>query len=192
MKARCLSRMQQSLTHRMIVPAAVHLAVVALSLLLYKHFWLFGLPQLQQTAGTIFGVIAFAAIGGGSGVVYPVCRFRDASIPEAVAASLVTVLLWIGKEVVRVSAFFSPGESLYYGLSSTPLLALVMSLGFMGLGEMTYRYARKRQGEALSVLSPLPVTALVFSLVGLFVILFWGLGVHWFYIYQEGYKALFH
>jgi hypothetical protein len=72
-----------------------------------------------------------------------------------------------------------------------PLLALVMNVGLMGLGETIHRHGRKKRGEALSVLSPLPVVALVSSLLGLFVILFWGLGVHWFYIYQEGYKALF-
>jgi len=32
----------------------------------------------------------------------------------------------------------------------------------------------------------------VFALAALYVILIWGVGVHWFYIYQEGYKAIFH
>jgi hypothetical protein len=176
----------------MFIPAFVLLVVAAVSLALYKNFWQLNLPYVQKAAAFIFGPAAFLAIGCGAIVVYPVCRSRGASVAEAFAASMITPLAWILKEVVRVSEFFSWGESLYYGLSSSLLLAIAANIGFMGLGEMIHRRRLKKRGRAGAVVTPVPIAAVVFALAALYVILIWGVGVHWFYIYQEGYKAIFH
>ncbi|HPW70040.1 MAG: hypothetical protein GXY28_05445 [Bacteriovoracaceae bacterium] len=193
MMARTYEYGRQGLARRMFIPAFVLLVTAAVSLALYKNFWQFNLPYvLQKAAAFIFGPAAFLAIGCGAIVVYPVCRSRGASVAEAFAASMITPLAWILKEVVRVSEFFSWGESLYYGLSSSLLLAIAANIGFMGLGEMIHRSRLKKRGMARAVVTPVPIAAVVFALAALYVILIWGVGVHWFYIYQEGYKAIFH
>ena len=192
MMARTYGYGRQGLARRMFIPAFVLLVVAAVSLALYKNFWQFNLPHIQKAAAFIFGPAAFVTIGCGSIVVYPICRLRGASVAEAFAASMITPLAWILKEVVRVSEFFSWGESLYYGLSSSLLLAIAANIGFMGLGEMIHRRRLKKRGRAGAVVTPVPIAAVVFALAALYVILIWGVGVHWFYIYQEGYKAIFH
>ncbi len=183
---------RQGPVRRILVPAGIFLAVTAVSLLLYKNFWQLGLPAIQKAAAFVFGPVAFLAIGCGAVIVYPVARMRGAVVWEACIASLITPLAWIGKEVMRVSEFFSWTESLYYALNPTPALVVAANIGFMGLGEMLFRHAMKNRGGTAAIITPVPVAAVAFALIALYVIFIWGIGVHWFYIYQEGYKALFH
>jgi hypothetical protein len=53
------------------------------------------------------------------------------------------------------------------------------------------RHTRWRGTDTRSALWRAPAVSMFLGLAGVFVFLVWGMGVHWFYIYQEGYKALF-
>jgi hypothetical protein len=62
----------------------------------------------------------------------------------------------------------------------------------MGLSELICRWKlNKRSEEPVRVLSPAPVVAIFAGLAALYICLLWGLGVHFFYIYISGYRALF-
>lgn len=182
----------RNLWQRAIKPALALLALVAIAIAIYNHSWRLELPTLQRIGGHLFGLTVFFGIGGGALIVYPTAYFRGANPTERICACLATPLLYTASEVLRVREFFSLGESLYYALSPGFQLILLANLGCMGLAEMFCRLRLRRSGTAVRIVTPLPLAALLLFAMGLYVILIWGFGVHWFYAYQQGYKALFH
>jgi len=183
---------RRSLWQRAIKPALTLLIVVVIAIAFYNHFWRLGLPALQRIAGHLFGLTVFFSVGCGALVVYRAARFRGASPTERICACLVTPVLYTASEVLRVREFFSWGESLYFGLSPGFQLILLANFGCMGLAEMLCRLSLRRKGAVIRVVTPLPLAALLLLPVGVYVIVIWGFGVHWFYVYQQGYKALFY
>jgi hypothetical protein len=101
------------------------------------------------------------------------------------------------KEVFRASEIFTAGESLYYALSPMPLGLIVFQIGYMSLGEMFCRWrVKKRGGEDMKIFTAGPVIGIALLGIMSYVMIFWGVpaespGTKWFYIYQEGYRALF-
>ena len=183
---------KRSFSQRFIVPVGIMLVTMILSLILFYNSYEIGGKALHPLLANLFGVVLFLSIGFGSLYVYPAMFFRGASGGERVLGSFITPLVWLLKELVRVSEFFTFGETLYYGLSSLFLLIFIGSLGLMSICELICRaIVKRRSGAPVKVVTPLPVLGIVFSLIAFYVTLIWGIGVHWFYIYQEGYKALF-
>jgi hypothetical protein len=134
----------------------------------------------------------FFGVGCGALYVYPAAYFRGATLVERICTCLMTPALYTASDVLRVREFFSWGESLYFALSPGFQLILLANLGCMGLAEMLCRLSLRRKGVVIRVITPLPLAAVLLLPVGVYVIVIWGFGVHWFYVYQQGYKALFH
>jgi hypothetical protein len=177
---------------RAVLPAVTVLVVMAASAVLYNQAWRISNDTAHQLTAYLSGMILFVSIGFGPLYVYPRAFFRGASLLERVLASLVTPLAWNLKEIVRVSEFFTWGESLYYGLNQLFLACLCVGAFEMGLCEMACRWTRNRATQApLPVVTLTSLIAVLAGLAGMGVLFAWGMGVHWFYIYQEGYKALF-
>jgi hypothetical protein len=61
----------------------------------------------------------------------------------------------------------------------------------MGAAEILGRHRLRKGRAAKPVFSAGPVSAVVLALAWIVVMFAWGLGVHHFYIFQEGFKALF-
>jgi hypothetical protein len=184
---------KKSFVQRCIIPSGTVLLIMIISLLVYFNAWRIDNDFLHWIVAYIFGLLLFISIGFGTLLVYPLMYFRGASGGERVLGSLITPIIWTIKELVRVSEFFTLGESLYYGLSSIFLLIFLGNFGLMGIIELLCRQRiKKRIDPATRVITPLPVIAILIGLAAMYIIFIWGVGVHWFYIYQEGYKALFH
>jgi hypothetical protein len=183
---------RRNLWERTIKPTLALLALIAIAITLYNHFWRLGLPALQRISGHLFGLTVFFGVGSGALYVYWRSYFSGAGPAERICACLATPVLYTASEVLRVHEFFSWGESLYFGLSPGFQLILLANLACMGLAEMLCRLNLRRKGVVIRVFTPLPLAALLLLPVGVYVIVIWGFGVHWFYVYQEGYKALFH
>ncbi len=183
---------RRSLWDRAIKPTLALLTLVVISIALYNNFWLLGLPSLQRIAGHLFGLPVFFGVGCGALYVYRAAFFRGACPTERICACLVTPVLYTASEVLRVREFFSWGESLYFALSPGFQLIMLANLGCMGLAEMLCCLSLRRKGSVIRVITPLPLSAVLLLPVGVYVIVIWGFGVHWFYVYQQGYKALFH
>lgn len=192
MSAAAVEIIRRSLWERAIKPMLALLILVVIAIALYNNFWRLGLPSLQRIAGHLFGLTVFFSVGCGALYVYWRSYFRGATLSERIGACLVTPVLYTASDVLRVREFFSWGESLYFGLSPGFQLILLANLGCMGLAEMLCRLSLRRRGAVIRVVTPLPLAAVLLLPVGVYVILIWGLGVHWFYVYQQGYKALFH
>jgi hypothetical protein len=168
------------------------LVIMAASAILYNQAWRIDNDTIHQLTAYIAGLVLFASIGYGPLYVYPTAFFRGASLGERVLASLVTPLVWNLKEVVRVSEVFTWGESLYYGLNPIFLLCLSVATVQMGVCEMVCRWLRNRRiQESARIVTPASLIAVIAGLAGVGLFIGWDMGVHWFYIYQEGYKALF-
>jgi len=183
---------QQSFFKRFIVPAGIILVAAVISWLAYSNSGAIRNDKIHWVIAYLSGLILFLTLGFGTFFVYPFMYFRGAGVNERIVASLVTFIAWTFKELIRVSEYFTPGETLYYGLSSIFILILLGTLGQMGICELMCRkIAKKRVSETIKVITPLPVIAIVTALLALFILLVWGGGVHWFYIYMEGYKSLF-
>jgi len=147
---------------------------------------------IHQEVAFVAGLVYLFVLMGGSLIVYPVAFFMEAKPVEKVIACLVTPILWSVTEIIRVSKFFTVGESLYYGLNSQVLLFLSLALLQMGFCDMICRWWIQRKGAVeLRVVTRTAVTAILFGLVAVYVLLIWEGGVHWFYLYQQGYKWLF-
>jgi hypothetical protein len=149
-------------------------------------------PVLYRALTNLAHVLLYAAYALSALVLYPVMYFRGASLGERVAGCYTAPLVYVLKEIIRVTAFFSLGESLYFALSQIVLGALLMQLGFMGGAEIVSRVIyRRRYAVAVKVVTWGPLLGIAVTIAALYVMLFWEGGVHYFYVYQEGYKLLF-
>lgn len=184
---------RQSFFKRFIVPVGIIVISAAASWLMYSNSSRINNDSIHRIIASLSGAVLFLALGHGTLLSYPLMYFRGASTRERILGSLVTFIAWTFKELVRVSEYFTPGETLYYGLGSIFILILLGTFGQMGACELICRtIARKRGFESGKILTPVPVIAIIAAVAALYLLLIWGVGVHWFYIYMEGYKALFY
>jgi hypothetical protein len=146
--------------------------------------------RLYMNAGH---VLLYAAYALSALVLYPVLYFRGASLPERVLGCYVAPLAYVTKEVIRVNQYFTVGESLFYVLTSIVMGGLLLQVGLIGAGELISRLLyRRRSGIPVRVVTWPPLAGMAVAAGTLYVMLIWEGGVHYFYLFQEGYKLLFH
>ena len=185
---------KKSFFRRSVVPATIVLHIMIFSGIVYFRLaWRIDAENFLRpliTWGSSW--LLFISIGFGALYIYPKAFFRGAGPVERIAACFMTPITWNIKEMVRVSEFFSLGETLYYGLNTSFLLAFFGTIGLVGLCEIICRWRLgKISAEPVKILTPAPIAAIVSGVAALYVCLLWGLGVHFFYIYIQGYRALF-
>ena len=160
------------------------------------HLEWFGGGAGYRTIAFLLYLLLGLSISFSGPVIYGVMCFRGASLRERIIGAYLVPVAWVLKEIWRVSDFFTLGESLYYALSPLPLGVLTFQIGYLSLVEILWRWKKMKQDKLPRVLSLGPIVSLgVFALM-VYLILFWGVpaespGTRWFYLYQEGYKALF-
>lgn len=182
-----------SFVKRVAIPtAAVLLTMLAMSIIYFHLAWRIENGFLKAIVTFGSAALLFSSIGFGTLLIYPIAFFRGASTGERITACLVAPVVWNIKELLRVSEFFTFGETLYYGLNTVFILSVFGALGLMGLCELVCRWRlNKRAEEPVRVFSPIPVLSIIAGLAALYVCLLWGLGVQFFYIYISGYRAIF-
>ena len=123
---------RQPLSRRILWPAGVALVAWVVLNFLTSHLEWFGSGQVYRTAADIlYSLLGFTIIFS-SLIVYSLLYVRGASAKERILWALIVPLAWILKEIWRVSAFFTWGESFYYALSPLPL-GLFLSNSFPSL-----------------------------------------------------------
>lgn len=179
-------------TRAVVVPTLGVLLVTVVTLTTYHHLWRVAPTAVHRSVATVAGLIAFIAIGFGPLVIYLWGRHGGAPLRLVVAACFVTPVCWNVKEMIRVTEYFTVGEALYYGLNTVFLLTVFGAIGQMGLGELLYRRRQRAgAGGAGAMVTAGPLLAIGVAVAAFFTLLAWGGGVHAFYIYVEGYRALF-
>ena len=183
---------QRSLAARLLLPAGIVLLAMGASALVYDASWRIDHGPLRSAVAFFSGILLWVSIAHGTLLVYPMARLRGAGLGERMATCLAAPVIWNIKEIMRVSEFFTAGESVYYGLNSLFLLAVIGAFAQMGLCELLCRWRLRSAGQWHGrVATWPPVMAILAGLSALFLMSFWGEGVHWFYMYMQGYKALF-
>jgi hypothetical protein len=181
-----------SLTTRFLFPTAIAALALLASHVIYHSSRLIYNDAIHQEVAFVAGLVYLFVLMGGSLIVYPVAFFMGARPWERVIACLVTPILWSVMEIIRVTEFFTLGESLYYGLNSQVLVFLAFASFEMGLCDMICRWWARGKGSAgTRIVTRATAGAVLCGLVVVYVIMIWGGGVHWFYLYQQGYKWLF-
>ncbi|MCU0844942.1 MAG: hypothetical protein MUC76_08455 [Spirochaetes bacterium] len=125
--------------------------------------------------------------------VYRAMCMRGAGLAERIAGSYITPMAYAIKEIIRVSEFFTVGESFYYCLCAYPVLGMfVGQAGLLALSEILCRvYYKKRNlynGNAVTVL---PVAVFIASMTALYFLFFYDAGAMVFFAYSELYKLIF-
>ena len=177
---------------RFVFPAGLMLSIWLIQKTVYSYFWKLGFPSLQEPVAWVcgFGERIFVVLA--PLLAFPLTYFRGARGWERLAAGFVPFLAWLLLEIYRASGVFSPGETAYYALGSPFLVFAFQVLAMSGVAEIICRIHIRRRGLPIRVWTPLPLSAIFSGLVTLFLMMIWGGGVHWFYLYQSGYLALFH
>jgi hypothetical protein len=182
---------------RFLWPMGIALGVWAGLDFLTGHLEWFGSGALYRPAAFGSYLLLGVLIAFGSFIIYPILFFRGASLRERVIGSYAVLLVWVFTEIFRVSEYFTAGESVYYAFSPMPFGLLVYQVGYMSLCEMICRWRLKKRGvRGIRIFTPGPLIGLGVLLAMVYLVILWGVpeespGTKWFYIYQEGYKALF-
>ncbi len=152
-----------------------------------------GIPDfsLFQIVAVVSGIVLFISLGFGALYVYPVSYLRGAGLGERIIAVLINPLIWMTKEVAVVGSIYSIPEALYYYLNPVNLLLIGGVVAQMGVAELFVRRRLKRSGVIKRVVTPGAVLAVGIGLFWVAFMFVWDLGVHHFYIFQEGFTVLF-
>jgi hypothetical protein len=177
-------------THRFFFPVVHLLVVMTVSYLVFKLSRHIESHQLYHILSHVFGLMLFASLGFGTFYVYPAAYFRGATAGEMILASLANPFIWATKEVILLTGIYTLGESIYFYLNPINCLLFSGVAAQMGLCEILCRRKIRKRGETVSVLSLPAVLALVIGVFSVVLIFAWELGVNHFYIFQEGYKAI--
>jgi hypothetical protein len=93
--------------------------------------------------------------------------------------------------VAVIGSVYTVPEALYYYLNPVHLLLLGAVVAEMGVAELLVRRRLRAAGSVQRVITVPAVAAVVLGVFWVAFMFLWDLGVHHFYIFQEGFKALF-
>ncbi len=177
--------------NRLILPVSISLMVFFTLFATYNLSWYienrFFHFLLTDGAGFLYGFFLMSA----PLFIYPVLYFRGSPPLERVAGSLAIVIGWYVKEFIRISAVYSISQSLYYFLMPVQFGVLFTAIALMSIAEMACRVGAARKGLTdQKAVTPLPVAALVLSVIILVLILNRG-GETYFFWFYDLYKFLF-
>jgi hypothetical protein len=196
MAERIRRKKMQPFSRRVLMPAGIALGAWVTLNVLTSHLEWFGNGQVYRIGADIFYSLLGFSIIFSSVIVYSLLYVRGASTKERILWALIVPLAWTLKEIWRVSAFFTWGESFYYALAPLPLGLFLNQMLFLPLCEIFWRWRDQKKNEVVRIFTPGPISVLVIFAFLLYFMLFWGNagdtpGSNLFYIYMEGYKALF-
>ena len=182
---------RQSFSLRFLFPSLVVLGIWLVMKLVYENAWKVDLGVVNTIISWVCGLgdIVFRVLT--PLIVYALACPRGASLAERVVASMVPTFAWAAYELYLAAGVFSAGETVYYGFGSAFLFVFSVLISVIGICELVFRQtARQRRREKARVTGP--ILAILTGPLAVFLLLVWGGGVHFFYLYQEGYKLFFH
>ncbi len=176
---------------RFLGPVLLVFVVMSLSWAIYMLSPRISNFTVYQIVAIVSGIVLFISLGLGSLYVYYAAYAGGAGPAERILAALINPFVWMTKEVVIIASVYTVPEALYYYLNPVHLLLLAAVAAEMGASDLLVRRRLKKSGTVRSVFAATPVSAVVLGIAWIVTMFAWGLGVHHFYIFQEGFKALF-
>ena len=180
---------KSSLTNRFLIPLFLALTVMLSSRALFVHSVSIESQALYHSMALISGAVQFLSIVFVALLVYPIAYFRGATAAERVVASSTNLVVWVGIDSYHVSQAFNCLETLYYGMNIGSIV-LAWNGALMGILELVCRYARKKRGDPIRVMTPLPFLPILVFLFVVAVLSKEG-GAYYFNKLLDGYVALF-
>lgn len=181
---------QANLGKRIVLPVGIVLATMFVTSIIYDQSWKFCDISPMKFFITVTNILLFSSIFLSVFLIYPMMFFRGAGTVERVVASLIPLMVWIAKEIIRISYVFTVSESLYFGLNPVFIFLFCFALFQIGLSELICKWRlKKREGKEFKVLSA-PTGIMFFGGTGVFflsVIFF----LHIFFLYFITYAAIF-
>ena len=149
--------------------------------------------MIYKAAMNVVHLILFFYLLFNGFFVYRAMVMKGAGLAERIAGSYLTPVAYAIKEIIRVSEFFTIGESFFYCLLTYPVLGLfVWQAGLLAVGEMLCRkYFKKRNRYEGKAVTAAPLVISILSIVTLYFLFLYDDGGTAFYIYMEIYKMLF-
>jgi hypothetical protein len=176
---------------RVIIPVLSVFAVMSVS---YAGY--FGSRHLdgglvQQWMACFFGITYFVSIAFGTLYVFTSARLRGAGLAQGILAALVNPLIWMTKEVFRLTESHPFLESLYWYFNPLNIWLLSFVIMEMGLATLMVRTMLKQKGESVRVFTTGPVVTVLGSLIFAVSVYAWGEGENVYVFFLEGYRRLF-
>jgi hypothetical protein len=146
---------------------------------------------LHQVMALVFGTTYFLAVAFGPAYVFAVTTLRGVRLPVRVAAAYVNPLIWMTKEVWRLTEAHPLREALYWYCNPLNVWLISLAVLEMGLATLVARRILRRRGANLKVVTPAPVIIALASLVFVISVYAWGKGENVYVLFLEGYRHLF-
>lgn len=176
---------------RFVIPTSIGLGVFLVLFRTYYASWYIENRCVHWLLTDLVGALYGAYLMFNVLLIYPWLARRGARPAERVVGALAPTLLWCAKEVVRMAAFFSVGQSLFFLLFPIHLNIVLMAFGQMGICEIGGRLIEKRRGNVeVRMLTCLPVLAIAIMVL-MAVFTNHDGGVSYFFLYNDLYRYLF-
>lgn len=183
---------KESFFKRFICPQVTVIIIMAISFLVY-HFS-HGLENhfLFQLLSISSGILIMLTLWFGTFYIYMVGYFRGASLFERIVACLIPAFLWATKESIILAGVYSMPEAIYFYLNVVNQWLISTMIAEMGLSELLCRRAARKRGVEVKGKSVYAIFAIALGIGNFLFILLWDVGVNHFYIFMDGYRALFY
>ncbi|HDP79599.1 MAG TPA: hypothetical protein ENN21_02010 [Spirochaetes bacterium] len=178
---------------RFIIPVTTALLCWLVLHFVSEHLSCIESRVIYKLAMNVVHVVLCFYLGFNGFFVYRAMCMRGARLAERIAGSYITPVAYAIKEIIRVSEFFTIGESFYYCLCAYPVLGMfVGQAGLLALSEMLCKhYYKKRDLYNGNTVTAVPVAIFIASMAALYFLFFYDAGGTAFFAYSELYKLIF-
>lgn len=175
-----------------LVPAAIFLLADAGVALFAGQVSSFGSVKVYRVVMNALVLLRFAGLFAASIAVWGLLRSRAAPRWLLVLAVLSGPLAYAVTGFLHTLQYFPPGQAAYYGVNPLFVGGVGSQVAVAAIAEGLWRWRHARKGDPRgSVVTPALVATMVLGFGVLFIAVLWDAGIHWFYVYQQGYKLLF-
>ncbi len=183
---------KESFFKRFVSPQLTVIIIMAVSFLVYHYSHMLKNHTLFQILSAASGILIMLALWFGTFYIYIVAYYRGASLFERIVACFIPAFLWATKESIILAGVYSVPEALYFYLSVIDLWLVSVIIAEMGLSELICRRGARKRGVQPKRGPAVAILAMVLGIGNFLFILLWDVGVNHFYIFMNGYRALFY
>ena len=146
---------------------------------------------IHAVMALVFGTTYFLAVAFGPAYVFGSTTLRGVSLPARILAAYVNPVIWMTKEVLRLTESHPFAEALYWYCNPLNVWLVSLSVLEMAVATLIARRMLRRRGEDIRVVTPAPVIISMASLVFVISVYAWGKGENVYVLFLEGYRHLF-